>query len=74
LLPFLNRDDSPGAAWGEVCFGEDIEGAVGASGGLAERSCGPFGSLSGLQPILHPDRGDIARDFPAQSMLLITKP
>jgi hypothetical protein len=33
-----------------------------------------FGSLSGLQPTLHPDRGDISLDFAARSMLFVTKP
>jgi hypothetical protein len=70
----MNLDDSPGAAWGEVCLGEDVDGAAGASGELAGRSCGPFASLPGLQPILHPDRGDISPDFPAQPMLFLTKP
>jgi hypothetical protein len=27
-----------------------------------------------MKPILHPDRGDIALDFPDQPMLFLTKP
>jgi len=69
----MNRDDSPGATWGEVCFGEDVEGAAGASGELAGGSRSPFGSLSGLQLRLHPDFQDISLDFAAQPMLFVPK-
>lgn len=73
-LPFLNRDDSPGAAWGKVCFGEDAEGCGGAS--ASSRDAPPhssllFSSLCGLQPHVQPGRGDIPADFRAPPMLFL---
>jgi len=40
-----NLDDSSGAACGEVCLGEDVEAAGGASAELAERSSDPASDL-----------------------------